>query len=102
MSRWKQKVRARARGGGKYPAQPTSPLLVGRPAGAENPRSSAAKLIGRIDADPAVSFGNFQRLQYFQIAPLPAQFANAGGFSICMKGSAEPSRMGTSMEVNAI
>src|SRR6202171_3063742 len=37
-----------------------------------------AKLIGRIDADPAVSFGDFQRLQYFQIAPLPAQFANAG------------------------
>src|SRR5882762_8747599 len=30
-----------------------------------------AKLIGRIDADPAVSFGDLQRLHYFQIAPLP-------------------------------
>ncbi len=37
-----------------------------------------AKLIGGIDADPAVSFDNLQRLQYFQIASLPAQLANAG------------------------
>src|SRR6267378_5119046 len=45
-----------------------------------------AKLIGRIDADPAVSFGNFQRLQYFQIAPLPAQFANAGALQHLHEG----------------
>src|SRR5947199_219991 len=37
-----------------------------------------AKLIGRIDADPAVSFGDLQGLPYLQIAPLAAQFANAG------------------------
>src|SRR6266849_448788 len=36
------------------------------------------KLIGRIDADAAVSFGDLHRLQYFQITPLAAQFANAG------------------------
>src|SRR5207253_2176935 len=37
-----------------------------------------AKLIGRIDADPAVSFGDLQGFPYLQIAPLAAQFANAG------------------------
>src|SRR5207248_6235776 len=36
------------------------------------------KLDVSVDADPAVSFYDLQRPEYFQIAPLPAQFANAG------------------------
>src|SRR5260370_38726847 len=38
------------------------------------------KLIGGINADPAVSFGDFQGLEYFQVPPLPAQLSNAGLF----------------------
>src|SRR5713226_440072 len=37
-----------------------------------------AELIVRIDAYPAVSFGDFQWLQYLQIPALPAQLANSG------------------------
>src|SRR5689334_6607084 len=37
-----------------------------------------AKLIGGIDADPAITFDDLQRLEYFQVAALPAQFAYSG------------------------
>src|SRR5260370_1551050 len=35
-----------------------------------------AKLVGGVDADPAVSLDDFQRLQDFQVAPLSAQFSD--------------------------
>src|SRR6266436_2400990 len=38
------------------------------------------KLTGGINPDPAVSFGDFQGLEYFQVPPLPAQLSNAGLF----------------------